>query len=153
MKTTRIGLMAMLLTGALLAAPALVRAQDTGKDARPRPNRPARGEGLGAQQQLDRLAEELKLTEDQKKKVAEAQKARMEKLRQIREDSSLSQEQKREKFREAMQDFDKKMKEILTSEQYEKWQKMRPQGPAQGRGPLRGPRSGAEGKKSTDDTK
>lgn len=150
MKTPRIGLMAALLTGALLAAPTLSRAQDDNKPERPR--RPAGGIGLGQQERLDKLAEELKLTEDQKKKVAEAQKAHFEKLREIRQDSSLGQEERREKFRAAMEEFNKKMKEILTTEQYEKWQQMRPQGrgpggPAGPGGPRRGPRSGADDKK------
>lgn len=145
---TRIGLMAALLTGALLAAPALSNAQEAGKDARPRPGRGAPGPGLGQQERLDKLAEDLKLTEEQKKKVAEAQKAHIEKLRAIREDSSLSQEQRREKFRAAMEEFSKKMKEILTTEQYEKWQKMRPQGLGRGRGaPGGGARSDTQEKK------
>jgi Spy/CpxP family protein refolding chaperone len=152
MKTTRLGLMAALLTGALLAAPALSRAEDAKQPERPRPGRPAAGVGLGQQERLNKLAEELNLNEEQKKKVAEAQKAHMEKLRGLREDSSLSQEERREKFRAAMEEHNKKMKEILTTEQYEKWQKMRPQ-PGQGRGPGRGPRSGGDAQKDADDKK
>ncbi len=145
MKAKRIGLMAALLTGALLAAaPALSQAQDAKKDARPRPDRPAFGQGQ--QERLDKLAEELKLTDEQKKKVAEVFKNRAEKMRQIREDSSLSQEQRREKFRAAFEESNKQMKGILTSEQYEKWIKMRPQAPGQGRGgPPRRPRGDESG--------
>ncbi|MCX8091157.1 MAG: hypothetical protein N3I86_09560 [Verrucomicrobiae bacterium] len=148
MRIKRTGWMAAVLTGALLAAPALSRAEDAKKEERPRTHQPAGGSAPTLREQIDKLAEDLKLTDEQKEKVTEILKARSVKAREIREDSSLSDQERREKLREVFQEHDKKMKEILTTEQFEKWQKMRAQGRGPGGpgGPPRRPRPGAEEK-------
>jgi cyclopropane fatty-acyl-phospholipid synthase-like methyltransferase len=73
--------------------------------------------------------------------VEEAQKDQMEKLRALREDTNLTPDQKREKFQAAREDMSKKMKGILSAEQYDKWEKMT----AASRGG-----EGKKGKKKTD---
>jgi len=92
---------------------------------------------------LQQDGDDLKLSAGQKTKVQEVFKNRGEKGRAIREDSSLSEEQKREKGKALMEETNKKMKEILNAEQYEKWEKNRQQGRrggfgGQGSGPRKG---------------
>ena len=152
-----------LLTGALLIAGTGLQAQDAPpkdapKDAKPSDRQRPQwggGEGGGQQDPMAKMAEELKLTDDQKAKLKEARQEQMEKMRAIRSDDSLTQEQKREKTRALREDFNKKVKEILTAEQFEKWEKMRPQGgqrPGGGPGGLGGPKK-ADSDKKTDETK
>lgn len=103
------------------------------------------GMGRGSEEWLKRLTEELKLTEAQKEKVEANQKAQREKMAKLREDTSLTPEERREKMRAIREENDRKMKEILTAEQYEKWQKLRPDrpaGPGRGAGERRGPGQG-----------
>ncbi len=106
------------------------------------------GMGRGSEEWLKRLTEELKLTEAQKQKVEAHQKAQMEQMAKLRQDTSLTQEQRREKMRALREENDKKMKEILTTEQYEKWQKLRqerPGGAGERRGGGQGQGQGAGG--------
>ncbi len=50
--------------------------------------------------------------------------ALQKKMQEIRSDSSLSREQRREKMQPLMEEQTKKMKEILTPERFKKWQEM-----------------------------
>lgn len=142
MKASKISLIAVLIAGVVLAYSPALRAEE-GKDGA---NTKTRHRQPGQvrpemKERFDKMAEDLKLTDEQKTKVREMFKDRAEKGRAIRQDSSLSQEQKREKQKALMEESNKKMKEILTAEQYEKWQKHRPQGRHGGFGGQRhGPR-------------
>ena len=113
--------MAALGLGALLTCANLASAQTT--------NAPARNERrMTVQQRVDRMATELKLSDEQKTKVTALLEAGNKKRQELRADTALSQDERREKSRTFMRDQNKKLKEILTPEQFEKWQKMRPQG-------------------------
>lgn len=87
-----------------------------------------RGPGMraGSEEWFNRWSAELKLTEAQKQKIQALRKEQREQGDKIRQDTSLTPEQRREKMRALRQENDKKMKEILTTEQYEKWQQSRP---------------------------
>jgi len=50
----------------------------------------------------------------------------------LREDTNLSDEDSAQKFREAREAFNKKMKDILTADQYDKFEKMAPPGGKKG---------------------
>ncbi len=114
-------MMAALALGTLLTCATPAPAQTT--------NAPGRGERrMTVQQRVDRMASELKLTDDQKTKVTALLEAQGKKRQELRADTSLSRDERREKTRAFMQEQNKKLKEILTPEQFEKWQKMRPQG-------------------------
>lgn len=113
--------MAALGLGALLTCANLASAQST--------NAPARTERrMTVQQRVDRMATELKLSDEQKTKVTALLEAGNKKRQELRADTALSQQERREQNRTFMRDQNKKLKEILTPEQFEKWQKMRPQG-------------------------
>lgn len=121
MKMNRLSLVAALVLGGLVAGSQSGLAQDSTA-----PKRPER-RGLSAQQQVDRMATELKLTEDQKTKLVASFEELQKKRQELFSDNSLTPEQRREKMRPLMEEHNKKFKEILTPEQLEKWQKMRAQ--------------------------
>jgi len=141
MRMTKITMLAALTAGAMLAlSPALSAAEKEGKQPEGRPGGPRGGPAMGA-----RLAEELKLTDEQKTKVQDLMKGQAGKRRALRDDSALSDEQRREKVKAMMEDTNKKMKDILTAEQYEKWTKLREQG--RGAGGPGGRKGGPPGEK------
>ena len=68
------------------------------------------------------MAEELNLTADQKTKVEAALKAQREAIQGIKD---ATPEERRAKMQEGREGDGRKMKEILTAEQYTKWEKLR----------------------------
>lgn len=78
-----------------------------------------------ARERRDARMAELGLTDEQRDKLRAAQRAQAEKLRAVREDSSLSREQKTAKARELRDSLMATTKSILTAEQFEKWEKSR----------------------------
>lgn len=103
--------------GALLVAGAPTQAQEK-TNARPT-GAAARAERM--QSALDKL----NLTDEQKEKFKTLMQDQQEKLRELRSDGNLGAEQLREKRQAIQEDINKKLKEILTSEQFDKLQKMR----------------------------
>jgi Spy/CpxP family protein refolding chaperone len=79
------------------------------------------------EQQMERMTEALKLTDEQKPKVEAVLKDMAKKREDLRD---VPQDERRDKARALRDEQDKKMKEILTPEQYEKYQAM----PRGGRG-------------------
>ena len=71
------------------------------------------------------MSSELNLTPDQKTKVTALMEDEARQRKELRADTSLSREQKREKAQALMADQEKKLKQILTPDQFQKWQKIR----------------------------
>ena len=95
----------------------LTRAADNKEAARP-----AGGDRLGAlRERMQDTARELGLTPEQKEKLQTIVRERMEKLRDLRQDTSLSPQEKREKFQTALEETTAEVKKVLTPEQFEKW--------------------------------
>lgn len=69
---------------------------------------------------MEKMAQELNLTESQKTRMREVMKQSREKSQKIRNDKSLSPEQKRTRMREIRMDSKKRMDAILTPEQKRK---------------------------------
>lgn len=136
MKIRTLSLIAALSLGGLLAGTNLASAQDSNT------NRGQR-RGPSVEQQMERLNTELKLTDAQKPKVEALLKERQKKMRDLRSDQSLSDEQRREKFRSLREEETKQLKAILTPEQFEKYQAM----------PRPGRRGGAQGGQSNGKSK
>jgi len=129
MKINKIGIMAAFSLAALLVSANFATAQEAkGKRGLP-----------SVQQRLDRLSEELKLTDDQKPKVKAILEETDKKMQELRD---APQDERREKRQTIMADEGKKMKEVLKAEQYETYEKQI----AQRRG-------GAPGQKKGDDKK
>ena len=122
MKSTKTLLIAALAAGALLAGSSALRAQDA-------TNTPPAGEhGPGMKGHPD-LTKQLDLTATQKPKVEAIRKSAMEKGRALREDTSLTQEEKKAKAKAIKDDMATQMKAVLTPEQFAKWQEMSKRGP------------------------
>ena len=137
MNAKMLGWITALTLGSLIIAAPVSRGQDKKEgDAAParreRPNRPAGGQGA----RLDNIAAELNLSDDQKDKFKTVMKSEAEKMKALRDDTNLSQEDRRAKSRDVRKEIVGKVKEILNAEQFEKWQKSRQAG---------GPRRGAPG--------
>ncbi|MCM8823029.1 MAG: hypothetical protein NC831_09565 [Candidatus Omnitrophica bacterium] len=74
--------------------------------------------GLGLYSRLD-------LTDEQKAKIQEIQKSRHEQISAIKQDETLSKEQKREKIKAIMESTQKQMDEVLSPEQKKKIEELR----------------------------
>jgi len=88
-------------------------------------NTPKKKGGDFVKQRMDRLNEELKLTDAQKPKVEALLTAQAEKMRGLRD---ATPEERQEKMKASREEMSKKMKEILTAEQFAKYEKMPPPG-------------------------
>jgi Spy/CpxP family protein refolding chaperone len=90
--------------------------------------KPAPGAGKGGRQQMspeqraDRLKQELGLTDDQTAKVKAVYEKNADKFKALREDTSLSEEDRRAKFREMMKSTMEDVAAVLTPEQKTKFQ-------------------------------
>ena len=110
--------------------------------ADPKPQQRPPGAGAGAagaspRERMEKLAEDLQLSDNQKTAVRGIFEGQMEKMRDLREDKDLSPEQKMAKFRELREAMLKEIDGMLDKEQREKWTKLRETvlpGPG-GRGP------------------
>lgn len=141
--------MAALAAGSLFASSTL-QAQDAPKDkpadkpAAP-PASAMRRPGLS----LDSMAKQLDLTEDQKVKIKPIFEDLQKKISELRKDTSIAAEDRPAKMKEIREGVSAKLKEILTPEQFAKWEKngpgmRRPSGA--GGPPPGGPGEGAKDK-------
>ena len=128
-KQTLIALAA--IAGALSLQP-LTRAAATNE-----PAQPAGSDRLGAwRERMQETARELNLTDDQKEKLQALIRGQMEKVRDLRQDTSLSQADKKEKFQAIREETIAEAKKVLTPEQFEKWQAKQGQMAGGAGGPL-----------------
>ena len=117
MKMNRQTLIALAAVASTLSLQPLARAADNKEAARP-----AGGDRLAAlRERMQDTARELNLTPEQKEKLQTIVRERMEKLRDLRQDTSLSPQEKREKFQAAREEITAEVKKVLTPEQFEKW--------------------------------
>ena len=134
MKMHKVSLLAV-VTGALIALSPGLQAQEN------KPDRPQGGPRSGqrgeqAKERFARISDELKLSAEQKPKVEAAMKEQAETMRGLRD---ATPEERREKAQAARKALNGKMKEILTADQYAKWEKTREQRGAAGEGRRGGP--------------
>ena len=108
MRILNLGLVAALALGGLLVCASVGTAQDA-KEGKKR--------GFSPQQRVEQMDKELKLTSDQKTKLTALFEDQAKKMR------DLTPEDRRAKGRELREENDKKLKAILTSDQWEKWEK------------------------------
>src|SRR5262245_21001251 len=93
----------------------------------PAGGRPGGRNRAGAEQQLTQLAADLKLTDQQKPKVKVVLEEQVKKMQELRDDTSLSQQDRRAKLMTIREEGNKKMKEILTPEQFKKYEEFQQQ--------------------------
>ena len=117
MNMNRQTLVALAAVAGALSFQPLARAADTKA-----PAQPAGGDRPGAlRERMQETARELNLTDEQKEKLQTIIRGQMEKLRDLRQDTSLSPEEKREKFQAIREEITAEVKKVLTPEQFEKW--------------------------------
>lgn len=134
MKLRTSSMIAVIAVGGVLALSPLARSQDN-SSARPAAKQDAASRRGNMMQ---RITERLSLTDDQKPKVEAALKEMRTKAAELRKDTSLTAADRQAKMKPIREELNKQMKTILTSDQYEKWQKMS----------QRGPRTGSKGSKA-----
>jgi Spy/CpxP family protein refolding chaperone len=118
MNMTKHTLIALAAVAGVLNLQPLIRAADTNT-----PAPPAAGDRLAAvRERMQETARELNLTDEQKEKLQTIIRGQTEKLRELRQDTSLSQPEKAEKFKAIRDDIIAEAKKVLTPEQFEKWQ-------------------------------
>lgn len=124
MKPTKILALTTLVAGSLFAGNTALQAQDSTNTppANVRPGGPG-GPGMRGRPNIDALAKELGLTDEAKAKLKTVMEDQRTKMTELRKDNSLSQEDKRAKMKEIHEATVAKLKEILTPEQLDKYQK------------------------------
>jgi len=113
----RIILLTAMALGAFLVFGNTVQAQDAAK-------RGGKG-GPTVEQQLERMTKQLELTDAQKPKVKAVLEETRKKRQEIIDDTSLAPRDRRTKAMALVEEQDKKLKGILTPDQYAKLQKQR----------------------------
>ena len=101
----------------------LAVAADPKPERRP-PGAGAPGDG-GGRERMQQIAEELKLSDNQKAEVRSILQEQGEKMRELREDKDLGPEQKQAKLREQREAVAKKISAVLDPEQQKKWAGLR----------------------------
>jgi len=132
MKLNKTLMLAALVAASMFATDVAVHAQD----ATNTPAAGARPPGGRARLTFESVATQLDLSEDQKAKVRPIFADMQQKRTEVFKDASLQPADKRAKQKEIMDDTTSKLKDILTPEQFAKWQKLLPTGrrPAGGAG-------------------
>jgi periplasmic protein CpxP/Spy len=114
---------ALLLTAALALAGLTARAEDQPAPANPPPT-PQHREGRRAEF-LERIEQKLDLTDAQKAQIKPILQDARKQVQALRQDTTLTREQKHEKIEAIHQQVTDKLKGILTPEQMEKLHKLR----------------------------
>lgn len=114
-------------TPAEKVASAVAPPQASEPDARPAGGPPGGGGGGERGQRMEQMLASLNLSADQTQKVQAAMATQRPAMEAIRNDSTLSREQRREKMQALRQSMDSQMSAILTPEQKAKWDQERAQ--------------------------
>jgi Spy/CpxP family protein refolding chaperone len=111
-----------LVAGGVLTAGIAVYAQD----ATNTPAAPAQHAPPPAHSRIDAIAAQLALTDDQKAKAKPVIEDMYKTWSDLRKDTTLEKADRAAKMKEARDDASAKLKDILTPEQFQKWQTMGP---------------------------
>ena len=115
-----------ILTALMLLAVGLTFAQPSQESQAPTPDKHAGMQhGESADQHLQMLSEKLNLTDDQKAKLKPILQGQVQQMKAAREDSSLSEEQKRAKMKSIHESLHDQINAVLTPEQQAKFEQMR----------------------------
>ena len=117
------------LAGTMIAAglPALAQtATDSqGTTSNATPQQEGKHWGHHGKNRFEHMAKKLNLSQDQQNQLKPILETQRQQAQTIKNDTSLTSEQKKEKFQALRQDTMAKMNNILTPEQQQQWQQMR----------------------------
>jgi periplasmic protein CpxP/Spy len=99
------------------------RAQDTGTQQ----SNPQAQSGMHHGSRLEWLSKQLNLTDDQKAKVKPILEDEAKQMKAAREDTSLSQDQKRDKMKQIHETANSQINDILTPDQQKKFAQLKEQ--------------------------
>lgn len=114
--------MAIIAVAGLLSLTPAVHAQTNAPGNAPRQGGGGGGRGRSVDEQVTALTEHLKLTDAQKPKVKAILEEQQKKMQELRGDTGLSQEDRRSKATAMREETNKKMKEVLTPEQFKQYE-------------------------------
>lgn len=116
-----------ILTILVLLAAGLTLAQSSQESQGPTPDKHAgmHHNGESVDQHLQMLSEKLNLTDDQKAKLKPILQDQMQQMKAVREDSSLSEQQKRAKMKSIHDSLHDQINAVLTPDQQAKFRQMR----------------------------
>lgn len=89
-----------------------------------KPEERAGNQRMTMQDRLKQLSTQLNLTDEQKEKLKPMLQEEFTKVRELRQNDTLSREDKTAKLKELRADLQKKVETVLTAEQKEKWKKI-----------------------------
>lgn len=101
------------------------------QQAREKRNNPERPKDQ-QQDRAKRIADDLKITKDQQEKLKPILQAESKEIRALRQDTALSRQDRRDKLAKIREATSEKVKAILSTDQFEKWKKMREEKPEAG---------------------
>jgi Spy/CpxP family protein refolding chaperone len=144
MKPIKFSLIAAIALGVLMACSTVSNAQDDKGEKKGR-----KGPRMTVEQEMERLTKELALTDDQQPKIKAVVEENRKKMQELYSNSSGDRAAMREKMQGLSDERDKKFKEILKPDQYEKWEKLRDKL----RDEMRKKKGGSDGEKKDDSEK
>ncbi len=121
MKRIKAGVLGIIAVSGLMAFGPLAQAEDNKIEK----SEAKEGRAEARRDRMKQIAEELKLTDEQKEKLKPIFKEEAEKLRELRGDDKLTRVEKMAKIKEIREAGFTKIKTVLTPEQTEKFQKIR----------------------------
>ena len=108
----------------VLSAAGVTLAQTSPQASTPDKHAGMHQKGEGVEQHLQMLSEKLNLTDDQKAKLKPILQDQMQQMKAVREDSSLSEDQKRAKMKSIHESLHDQINAVLTPEQQAKFKQM-----------------------------
>ena len=113
-----------ILTILVLSTAGVTFAQTSPQASTPDKHAGMHQKGQSAEQHLQMLSEKLNLTDDQKAKVKPILQDQMQQMKAVREDSSLSEDQRRAKMKSIHESLHDQINAVLTPEQQAKFKQM-----------------------------
>jgi len=128
MKLTKTLVFTVFAAGSVFACGSAL-AQDSTNAPTPAPvvssdSAPAAPQGKGHGISMEKMAQTLNLTDDQKTQVEPILKAERQKMKDVRNDSTLSPDDRRSKMKEIRKDTADQLQSILTPDQFAQWKTM-----------------------------
>jgi protein CpxP len=117
MKLNKSSILAILAVGAFMVSAPVLRADDATTNTSPTP---AAHKRVSPKMMVDKLG----LNDDQKDKFMAAYKDFNQKRKDLRADTTISDDDRKAKMKDAMSDLESKMKDVLTADQLTQWKEL-----------------------------